>query len=278
MYCKYCGKLNDEDALFCKECGMPFNIEEQRNKEQDNSQNKTKTKNKTKNKIKNKTKHKTKNKTKKEKPRKTNYQKTEKGMTFGQKILMFLLFIMVIGLTGIVALAGYKYYNMEQVKVPNLINMTYEQAELTLAKKDLKIKKIEEETNNQSKDNIVLKQNKQTGTKIRKNSTIKVYIGKYEQTYITENYIGENINEVMNVLDNNNIKYEIKYKETNDYDNYTVISQTPKKGKKLTTNDTIELTVAKNNKKESTPENETNNKDEIPTTDENVETEEQKIA
>ena len=65
MYCKYCGRLNDEDALFCKECGMPFNKEEQNtqeeqnqeqnnNKKQNNNQNKQKTKTKTKNKTKNK--------------------------------------------------------------------------------------------------------------------------------------------------------------------------------------------------------------------------------
>ena len=37
MYCKYCGRLNDEDALFCKECGMPFTKEEENNQEQDNN-------------------------------------------------------------------------------------------------------------------------------------------------------------------------------------------------------------------------------------------------
>ena len=56
MYCKYCGRLNDEDALFCKECGMPFTKEEENNQEQDNNKkqnnnpNKQKTKTKTKNK------------------------------------------------------------------------------------------------------------------------------------------------------------------------------------------------------------------------------------
>lgn len=259
MYCKYCGRLNDEDAMFCQECGAPFNKEEQENKNKDEKnqqqpKQKTKTNNKTKHKTKNKTKNKT--KTKKAKPRKQKYKNTEKGMTFGQKILMFLMFIMIIGLAGIIALAGYKYYKMEQIKVPNLINMTYEQAELTLAKKDLKIKKVEEETSDQTKDNIVLKQNKTSGKKVRKNTTIKVYVGKYEQKYVVEDFTGQNINDVMNTLDTNNIKYEIKYKETNDYENYTIIEQIPKKGKTITQNDKITLVVAKN-KIEQTQDNQT---------------------
>ena len=121
-------------------------------------------------------------------------------------------------------------------------------------------KKIETETQDQTKDNIVLKQNKKPGTKTRKNKTIKVYIGKYTKTYITENYTGKNINEVMSILDNNNIKYEIKYKETNDYENYIVISQTPSKNTKLKDKEVIVLTVAKN-KEPITENNQTKNED-----------------
>ena len=181
-------------------------------------------------------------------------------MTATQKLLMLILFIMVFFLTGIIFLGGYIYHKQDQIKVPNLINMTYEQAELILAKKDLNIKKIETETQDQTKDNIVLKQNKKPGTKTRKNKTIKVYIGKYTKTYITENYTGKNINEVMSILDNNNIKYEIKYKETNDYENYIVISQTPSKNTKLKDKEVIVLTVAKN-KEPINENNQTKNED-----------------
>lgn len=249
MYCNHCGKINDEDALYCKECGFKLIKENQIKKEQKNKDKTQKVKTKTKHKTIKKTKYKTKDKKQKNKTNKN--QEIKKGMTPTQKILMFILFIMVFSLTGIVSIGGYIYYKQNQTKVPNLINMTYEQAELILAKKDLNIKKIETETQDQTKDNQVLKQNKTPGTKIRKNKTIKVYIGKYTKTYITEDYTGKNINEVMSILDNNNIKYEIKYKETNNYKNYIVISQTPSKNTKLKDKEIIILTVAKN--KESNP-------------------------
>lgn len=264
MYCKYCGRLNDKDAIFCKECGKPFEEQEDQKINEDKKEKTKRQHNKTKTKTKNKTRNKTKNKTKKEKPRKNKYQKSEKGMTFGQKILMFLMFIMIIGLAGIIAFAGYKYYKMEQIKVPDLVNMTYQQAELTLAKKDLKVKKVEQETENQNEENIVLKQNKEPGKKVRKNTTIKVYVGKYVKKYKTEDYTGKNINEVMSILDSNNIKYEIKYKDTEEYQNYTVISQTPKEGKNLKADDVIILTVAKSQTNETnsnTNKEETNQED-----------------
>ena len=260
MYCNHCGKQNDQDALYCKECGFKLIKENQINQEQKPKDKIQKVKTKTKHKTINKTKYKTKDKKQKNKTTKNKNKEIKKGMTPTQKLLMLILFIMVFFLTGIISLGGYIYHKQDQTKVPNLINMTYEQAELILAKKDLNIKKIETETQDQTKDNIVLKQNKKPGTKTRKNKTIKVYIGKYTKTYITENYTGKNINEVMSILDNNNIKYEIKYKETNDYENYIVISQTPSKNTKLKDKEVIVLTVAKN-KESITENNQTKNED-----------------
>ncbi|MGM9878825.1 MAG: PASTA domain-containing protein [Bacilli bacterium] len=269
MHCKKCGALNDEDSLFCKHCGFPIsedldyqNLTQYQNKQEDekSQKEKIKGKNKTKTKTKNKTKNKVKNKTKKEKPRKSNNQKSEKGMTFGQKVLMFILFIMVFSLIGVLSFGGYHYYKSRNIEVPNLINMTYEEAELTLAKKDLKIKKVNQITENENENNIVLKQNKTPGKKVRKSATIKVTVGEYQKTYIMEDFTGMNIDTVINTLESNNIKYEIKYKEDNDYENYTIISQTPNAGKKLTEDDEVTLIVAKN-----TTQN--------PTTEENNETE-----
>ncbi|MGN0992355.1 MAG: PASTA domain-containing protein [Bacilli bacterium] len=269
MYCKNCGALNDEDSMFCKHCGFPISeqdldykdLKELQKKQEENektkgNKDKNKSKNKTKTKTKNKIKNKTKNKVKKEKPRKNNSQKSEKGMTFGQKILMFILFVMVFSLIGVLALGGYHYYKSRNIEVPNLIGMTYEEAELILAKKDLKIQKVEQITEDETENNIVLKQNQTPGKKVRKNKTIKVIVGKYQKTYILENLTGMNIDNAISILESNNIKYEIKYKETEDYENSTIISQSPDYGKKLTEEDKVTLTVAKNtNQNKETEEN-----------------------
>lgn len=288
MYCKKCGTINDKDSMFCKHCGFPISEQdltykelqelkagqetEEENKKDKSKKEKNQSKNK--NRTKHKTKTKTKNKTKKEKPRKNNNQKTEKGMTFGQKVLMFILFIMVISLTGILAFGGYHYYKSRNIEVPNLTNMTYEEAELILAKKDLKIKKVEQITERATEDNIVLSQNKPKGTKVRKNTVIKVKVGKYQKIYILEDLTGMNVDEAISILESNNIKYEIKYKETDDYKNYTIISQKPNSGKKITEKDKVVLIVSKNTN-QNIEQDESVTKDNTQNQSKNQETEEQ---
>ena len=51
---------------------------------------------------------------------------------------------MILGLAAAIAFIGYKYYEKNyNIEVPNLIGLTYEEAEVKLAKKDLNIKKKE---------------------------------------------------------------------------------------------------------------------------------------
>ncbi len=255
MYCKKCGARNDEDSLFCKHCGFPIGehemsiedeIKKQNNQNSEISNDKKNKSPKTKNKTKNKTKHKTKNKIKKEKPRKNSNQQNEKGMNAGQKFLMFILFLMVFSLIGVLGAGSYYLYKERNIEVPNLINMTYEEAENALSQKNLKIKKVEKETQNENEENIVLEQNKKPGKKVRKNTTVKVIVGKYKEISIVEDFTGMNIETVITTLESKNIKYEINYKETEDYENGIIISQTPKAGKELTETDKIVLTVAQN--------------------------------
>ena len=276
MHCPKCGALNENDAIFCKHCGLPLeensfkekinqeSMDDNKSKKQEVNRTTGKTK---KPKNKNKTKHKTKNnnktKIKKSKPQKISNETKVKGMTFGQKILMFILFLLVFSLIGALALGAYYYYNSEKVTVPNLINMTYDEALTTLQTKDLKIKTQEQEVEDPTKDGIVLKQNKAPGKEVRKNSTVKVTIGVYEEKYVLENFLGKNIDVAINALESNNIKYEITYTETTEYEDGIIISLTPEPGVTLEENSKVILEVAKNEENIKTPsENESSSQDE----------------
>ena len=236
MHCKNCNTINEEDALYCKKCGLPLQDEQNSKKKKDKSKNKTKVKKKTKTKVK-KVKQKVKTKNNKNK---------EKG-SFGKNLFIFILVMLVICLFAVAAVMGYHIYNEEKnITVPNLYHLSYEEAELLLAKSDLKIAKKEQTVEEQGDDNIVITQNKKAGTKVSKNTTIKVTVGKYDYSYIVGNYIGKNLDEVKNEFNHDNIKYQIIEEEVTDEDEHDVIiNQTPKKGTKITKDKTIKITVGK---------------------------------
>ena len=109
MKCKYCGTINDEDALFCKKCGNNF-IEEV-NSITRKKENKPKTKIKTKTKVK-KVKQKV----------KSNNRNREKSNNHG--FLIFILVIFIALLVGISAILGYHIYDEEKnIEVPNFFQI-----------------------------------------------------------------------------------------------------------------------------------------------------------
>ena len=152
---------------------------------------------------------------------------------------------------GISAILGYHIYDEEKnIEVPNLYNLTYEDARVILAKKNLKIAKIDKEVNDEAKDSIVINQNKKIGNKVSKNTTIKVTVGKY--VYRLDNFIDMKKDLAINTLKHNNITYKIVEKEVTDENkNDIVIEQYPKSNKKLNNGDTVTLTIGKYKKQES---------------------------
>lgn len=261
MYCKNCGILNDEDAEFCKKCGFNLTEENVNVKEEENSS--TKEKKQKPKKVKNKTK--TKIKKIKEKPKKQEKQKKEKKnknniiikkeMSFAQSLLMLFLFLLVIVLLGVVGFGAYYIWNNQSVEVPSVVNLSYEKAELTLAKSNLGINKVEKIVEDKTLDGIVISQNKNVNKKVLKNTIIKVAVGVYQKKYTVQNFIGMELDTVTKILDINNVTYKINYEETDKYDSNIILSQTPKRGTKLEDNEIVTLSVSK--KISSTKNNET---------------------
>lgn len=234
MKCRNCDIINEEDAIYCKRCGAL--LEEKK----EISEKKSKSK-----KQKTKVKKKTKTKIKKVKQRKDKNQKQKNNI--GKNILILFLVSIIIALIGISLVMGYHIYDEERnIEVPNLYQLSYEQAQLLLAKKNLKIEKKEKVVTEEEKNNIVLKQNKKEGRKVSKNTVIKVTVGKYQFSYIVENWVGKNIDEVKNELNHKNILYQIEEKEVEEEKNHNkVIEQSPKKGTKINHPVTITITVGK---------------------------------
>lgn len=245
MYCNNCGITNEEDAVFCKKCGAALMDEvlEEEQKEDKKDRNKKST-NKTKTKTKKgKNKKQKKNKTKNKKSKKY-VDNSKEGMTIGQKLLMFILFILVLGLIGGLSYIGYKYYNQKDlVEVPNVVGLTYQQAESRLEESGLVAVKKIESTEELVQDNVVIDQNKETGKKVKKGSRVKVIVGEYE-TEVGE-YVGIQIDTVKSKLESLGLKYQISEEISDKYSEGVVVYQSIKKGTKAKLNEVIKLVVSK---------------------------------
>lgn len=238
MKCKYCSTINDEDAMFCKKCGQTLNVEyEDNNKKKDNKQ-----------KIKTKTKVKKKVKKVKVKQKNNKNKKTDKKMSFGQKLLLLIMTLIIIILLGACALGGYYYYNQElNIEVPNVEGFSYKDAELKLVKSNLKAIKVEKEVDDISENDIVIKQNKKQGTKVSKNTKIKLTVGVLKK-YTMPNLIGKTLDEAKNELNHNNIKYKVEYKESEKESNI-ILEQSPYRKTKIDYNEVVTLVVSKKQEK-----------------------------
>ena len=85
-----------------------------------------------------------KERTKKERGKDKNNTVYEEKTPFATKVLIVLMTMIILGLSAVIAFVGYKYYEKYyNIEVPNLVGLTYEQAEVKLAKKDLDISKKE---------------------------------------------------------------------------------------------------------------------------------------
>ena len=254
MKCNICNEINDEDALFCKRCGNSLT---ESNPQGISDNKKEKPKKVIKKEVKKEVKvikEKPKKEKKKDKKNKNNKEKViiERRSSFGTRFLIFLLVIIISVLSVGLGIVGYyEYEHYYNIVVPDLSGMTYNEAEVELAKNDLRINKKEKITQNDEDIDRVLKQNKKAGSRAKKNSVVTVTIGIEDESIIIDDYTGLDMDSAISKLESIGIKYTIKYESSEDYEYKVVINQSIKPGKKITKDKELVLVVNKYQKVES---------------------------
>ena len=244
-YCPKCGIGNDEDSLFCKRCGFPLD-EDPKNYSQ-NSDSKPKQK-RGKTKVK-----KTKSKTKVKYKEQANGK--EKGkMSFFQSFMMFFFILLSICALGVAGFLGYYIYQNSNIVVPDVTGFSYAQAERVLDDANLQAEKTEKIVTDEDEVGIVIYQNKKSGSKVMKNTVIKLTVGVLDTKVIVPNVEGLTLDEALDLLNENNVKYEIIY-EPSDKENNIVLDQSIRANKKIENTETVTITVSKNEKTQTSQSN-----------------------
>lgn len=284
MYCKKCGTYNSNNNLICKKCkdylvnqylndNQNTNYKDNKNAVQNTNKNTNEISNYNQSKAHNnkqrtkKEKHKKKRKNKKQlfntkinkhnkhnkNNNKTINQETKNKSNFFSKIFISLLIILTILLTGICTLLGLYILNEKIVKMPNVLNLTKEDALKILSENEINYEIKEQNTQDESQINIVLNQNEKAGEYILKSKIVTITIGTQKNTELPEekkefiildNLIGKTKEQAIEILIKKNINYTIKEIESDENDN-TVIDQEPLNNEKITKDTIVTLYISK---------------------------------
>lgn len=132
----------------------------------------------------------------------------------------------------------------KSVEMPNLINMTEDEAADTLNENSLGIT-YEYDYSDEIEKGLVCKQSEVAGNIIPKNTTITVTISKGAESIDVEDLTGLTLEEAKSKLVAKGLSYDIEYEYSSDVDIDTVINTDPSSLSSLKKGDTVTLIVSR---------------------------------
>ena len=137
-------------------------------------------------------------------------------------VLSFVIFRLVLG-----SILG---PNNAEVEMPNLVGMTEEEAIELLESKNIKIKDTRYSEDENVESGVIISQIPEHGIRVKENTdVVELVISKNEKgkTFVVESYIGKDIKEVENELNNGNFRFSIIQEVSETVPEGIVISQSP---------------------------------------------------
>ena len=168
--------------------------------------------------------------------------------------------IIILGsvLGGLVVILGIVYFALsifatsKDVKIPDVKNLSVEDADTLLRKRGLKVAlKSEEEPSLEVEEGKIIGTKPEIGRVVKENTEITLIVSTGQVTYEVEDLTGKNYREVKTELE---IRYslkvtveekEVEEKKDKKYDKEEIVAQSVKKGEVLTTGDEIILYIPK---------------------------------
>lgn len=134
----------------------------------------------------------------------------------------------------------------EEVIVPKVVGMTYDEAVKELEKNKLVAEKIEE-TSKEVKEGIVISQETLKDTKVSAGDTVKIHvsIGTGIAQVSMPSVLGKSESDAKATLEGKKLKVNVEYAEDSSKDNGTVLKQSIKSGENIDEGTEVTITVNK---------------------------------
>lgn len=142
----------------------------------------------------------------------------------------------------------------EQVKVPNLLGMTEDEAKAALKKVGLGYKNSGTASSDKYDEGQVCSQSVNAGTEVSKNTTIKVTISSGKGSVSIPNVIGKDEASALSTLSSAGFKYSKSYQYSDTVASGLVISQTPDASTSGKEGDTIALVISQGKEQVQVPD------------------------
>lgn len=161
--------------------------------------------------------------------------------------------VVVIAIVAGIFLLGGK--DKGDIKVPDLKNMTYEEAETALTELKLKIKKGDEIPSKEIEEGKIVSQSPSHGTKVEKDTVVTVNISSGNETTYIPDLVGRTFNEkeIRDLLEQYNYKLGKVTKEESEEEKDIILSQTPEGGTEAEEGTVIDIVVSKESTKKTVP-------------------------
>ena len=133
---------------------------------------------------------------------------------------------------------------VEQVEVPDLTNMTANEARTALQQAGLKYEAGAAEHSDTVKENHVVRQSPAAGEKVAKNSTVTYYLSAGPDTTAVPDVVGEYEGSAQSILTNAGFTVTVDYRPSSEVEEGEVISQSPAAGEKAKSGTSVNIVVS----------------------------------
>ena len=164
--------------------------------------------------------------------------KSSKGLIIGSVIAVILL---LVGMFTVMFINGNKN---QQVKVPNIVGKTIDEARKELEDLGLKIETERTETS-EKPDGEILESNPKADAIVDKDTVIKVVISGGVEKFTVPSFSEYEENVIRQYLDSKGLTGEFTYEFNDTVEKGYLISQSPKAGTEITKDEIVYLTISK---------------------------------